>query len=463
MSGTSAQRGTVLPRTPAGRPGAQGGPAGPAGPAGPGGPPTAARSVAARRTRGALDAARGALQGSPGRLRLAGLVLAVVALAFAVLAGLAFSDRAAALSDARAGAAQLVRVQSLQIDLFQAHADATNAFLTGGLEPVAQRQDYESSISSASGLVAEAARAEPADAASLGRVNAALTVYTGLIEQARANNRQGFPVGSAYLRQASDLLEQTIKPSLVTVEKADEARVADAYQASGAAGRNLVLAGVVALLVLLLGQGWLALRTHRVLNAPLVAATLAVLVGLGGGALVMSLAQSRANDVRRHSYAATVALTQARIGAYEGKSNESLTLINRGNGAANETAWKADAATARRQLAAAASAGAPSDLQRLLDTWKAVHVQIRSLDDGGNWDGAVELATGTGTGSSNASFTALAKATSAALDEQSTQVSDDLGASHGLLLVAGLIVVLLGLVALGASWVGISLRLEEYR
>ena len=37
-------------------------------------------------------------------------------------------------------------------------------------------------------------------------MNRVLTEYTGLIEAARANNRQGFPVGAAYLRQASRVL-----------------------------------------------------------------------------------------------------------------------------------------------------------------------------------------------------------------------------------------------------------------
>ena len=318
MSGTAGYRPgpTVLPR-------AGGVPGQPAGDA---------RSVAALRARGALVAARGALEGTPGRLRVAGLVAALASLAFAVLAALSFQSQAGALSDARDGAAQLVRVQSLQTDLFQAHADATNAFLTGGLEPAAERQDYLHSVAAASALIAEAARANPADAAQLGQVNAALTVYTGLVEQARANNRQGFPVGSAYLRQATDVLENQMKPALAQVQGADEALVTAAYARAGAAALGVWLPGLLVLLVLLGVQGWLALRTHRVVNAPLAGATAAVLVAVLAGLGVMALAESGAQHVRDHSYAATRALAQARIAAYEGKANESLTLINRGTG-----------------------------------------------------------------------------------------------------------------------------------
>ena len=39
-----------------------------------------------------------------------------------------------------------------------------------------------------------------------------LAAYTGLVEAARANNRQGFPIGSAYLREASSLMQTSLLP-----------------------------------------------------------------------------------------------------------------------------------------------------------------------------------------------------------------------------------------------------------
>ena len=46
----------------------------------------------------------------------------------------------------------------------------------------------------------------------LGRVNAQLAVYTGLVETARTNNRAGNPVGSSYLSEASSLMQTQILP-----------------------------------------------------------------------------------------------------------------------------------------------------------------------------------------------------------------------------------------------------------
>jgi hypothetical protein len=44
----------------------------------------------------------------------------------------------------------------------------------------------------------------------LAEANASLTTYTGLIESARANNRQGFPVGIGYLKNASTVLRSQV-------------------------------------------------------------------------------------------------------------------------------------------------------------------------------------------------------------------------------------------------------------
>lgn len=421
---------------------------------------------AARRPKGVLDATRSGLSGTPGRLRLLAILSVLVAVAFALLGGAAFQSRAGALATARDDAEQLVRLQSLATDLVQADADATNAFLTSGLEPTAVRADYTARIAEASRLIAQASRANPSDAAELGQVNAALTTYTGLIEQARANNRQGFQVGSAYLRQASTLMRDPktgMQAVLSGLVKDNEQRVSDAYSASSTAQLQLVLVGLVVLVLLLLGQGWLALRTHRILNVPLSSGTAAILIALVAGLVTMGVAGSTADDVRQHQYSATVALSRARIAAFDAKSQESLTLINRGNGAGYELAWQSRATTARTQLQGALDAGASGFSLSELTAWTSVHQQIRAKDDGGDWDGAVALATGTGPGSANAAFSTLATRTGQALDVQATGVRDRLGAARTALVITGWLVLVIGVLAAGAAWWGVSLRLEEYR
>ena len=77
--------------------------------------------------------------------------------------------------------------------------------------------------------------------------------------------------------------------------------------------------------------------------------------------------------------------------------NESLTLIARGSGGAFEKAWQASTAAVDAELAELAQNPASTDLSRLpWAAYAAAHQEIRALDDGGDWDEAVALATGTG-------------------------------------------------------------------
>ena len=97
----------------------------------------------------------------------------------------------------------------LYTTLSVADAAAATAFIAGA-EPRAVRQRYEQAITDAAVAVTRASSGltdEPL-VQLLGRINAQLAVYTGLIETARTNNRAGNPVGSSYLSEASSLMQQ---------------------------------------------------------------------------------------------------------------------------------------------------------------------------------------------------------------------------------------------------------------
>src|SRR3954465_3509272 len=92
-----------------------------------------------------------------------------------------------------------------------------------------QRQHFTDSVSAASRLIAEAAKAQPADAEALGALNTTLLTYQGLIEKARANNRQGLPVGAQYLKDASAGLRTDALPLVSALVVANEARVSEEF------------------------------------------------------------------------------------------------------------------------------------------------------------------------------------------------------------------------------------------
>jgi hypothetical protein len=446
----------------AGRPDGVGHASGPSQPDGanqPAGVPTVAGRVDDLRA-----SLRRALSGTPGRLRILALVAVGVSLIFALGAFSTFGSANDALGRAGANAAQLVRIQAIHTNLVRADADATNAFLVGGLEPADQRASYTASVEQASRLIADAARAQPADGPALGALNTSLLTYAGLIEQARATNRQALPVGAQYLKLASSGLRSEALPILDALVTANDARVrAELGNAKGASAA-LVTSGVLALLVLAGGMVWLSRRTHRYVNPPLAAATAAVLVTLVIGFLVLASVGSRVDTVRSGSYAGTLATAQARIAAFDAKSNESLTLIARGSGSAFEQAWKNSSKTVTDQSAASARLNDnAASLTGLWNTYVGTHTKIRASDDGGNWDAAVKQAIGKGSTSSNASFDAFDTGSAKALTSSSNAASDSLDAPRTWLALAAWLGLLVGIAAAVSAWWGVSLRLEEYR
>jgi hypothetical protein len=411
----------------------------------------------------ATTSLRRSMSGTPGRLRLLALSTVAVSLVFAVSAFSTFGSTDDALRRGGANTAQLVRIQAIHTNLIRADADATNAFLVGGLEPAGQRTEYTASLAQAARLIAEAARAQPADGPALGALNNSLT-YAGLIEQARATNRQALPVGAQYLRVASSGLRVDALPILGALVKANQARVTAEFDRVGGESTPLIASGVLALLVLLGGMGWLSLRTHRYVNPPLTAATAAVLVTLVIGWIGLGAVGNRVDRVRNGSYAATLATATARIAAFDAKSNESLTLIARGSGSAFEKAWQASSKIVTDESTAAAGlSGDAKNMSGLWGHYATTHLEIRKADDTGNWEGAVTQAIGSDPNSANATFNAYDSSSGAALTSSSKAAADSLDAPRTWLTFAAWLGLLVGVAAAVSAWWGVSLRLEEYR
>src|SRR4029079_661942 len=115
---------------------------------------------------------------------------------------------AARTTDARRNAAAavsprdeqlMIQAESLYASLSDADATAAATFLAADTESPARRQRYLADLRRASlQLTALPGRAQdsPAVARAVAAVAVSLPVYSGLMETARANNRQGFPVGA---------------------------------------------------------------------------------------------------------------------------------------------------------------------------------------------------------------------------------------------------------------------------
>jgi hypothetical protein len=394
---------------------------------------------------------------TPQLLRRLTTALILTGLLFGLAGVVSFAGLAAALSRAEASTEQLIRVQKIQTSLLSADATATNAFLVGGLEPPAQRASYDQAISSTGTLIAEASDAQPADAAALAALNRAVVGYAVTIEQARANNRQGFPVGSQYLRDASADLRSDALPLLDLLVDANSSR------ASGAMGSLLGLIfqiiGLLALLALAASMVWVARRFRRRINTGLVAASGVLLLAWLGGLVALAQVDNQVDDIRDGSFASVNAAADVRINANNAKSNESLTLIARGSGGAFQEAWGASAKTVDQQLGRLAS----KELSTSWAAYTSAHQQIRRLDDSGQWDAAVKLATGSTPQSANTRFTVFDRSATRFLDAASVETANALARPQPLLVAMAIFTLLAGVAAAVLARAGLAARLREYR
>jgi hypothetical protein len=412
---------------------------------------------------------------TPGRIRVFSLAVAGLFLLTGIATYGAVIRRTNGVKTVTASEPLILDAQALDTTLSQADATAANAFLGGGLEPADERALYQGDIDRAGRLLADAA-ARSGNAADvqipLQTLAAHLPVYTGLVDTARANNRQGFPVGAAYLRQASRLMSGTLLPATQKLYAVDAGSLASGNGRARSVHDTALVLFLLGLLVVAMAgvQFWLYRQTNRILNLPLLGASVLAVVLL---LVVVTQLRSEASEAaqgRDTSYASVNLLAQVRIAAFKAKADESLTLIGRGNGSAFDNDFSVQVATLPKLLDQARGVATPSEMATLgaatsaLQAYLAVHSDIRRFDTGGQFDRAVALAVKGGTESAaNAAFSAFDGRISSALDGTQQEFGAHLRASRGHLrgLTATIPIVLLlaGILAL----YGFQQRINEYR
>ncbi|MGF7233393.1 MAG: hypothetical protein ACQSGP_00325 [Frankia sp.] len=407
---------------------------------------------------------------TPGLLRKCSVGLAV---AVAMLWGVSLAT-ITARHDAIQGmrhdsGPSFVAAQRIHDALSEADATVAGAFLVGGVEPATLRAAYDRSIATATQQLVDLDRTGvPARLRGpLTILSGQIPVYTGLVERARANNRSGFVIGAAYLRKASGLMQNTILPAADQLAAFDADRIHAGYMSATRwyhpalviVFGGLALAGLVAVQVLL------SRRTHRILNVPLVAAT--VLVTVSSLLILTAFAAERATlrDGRDHGFVPMTVVAQARVLALRAWADQSLSLIARGDGAVFDTDADATAARLNQVLAAGSALGGPDASTRagLTASWRDYESTSgrvrRSASDVGGFQDAVALALGDGT----PRFHRFDQQADTAVTASQRRFSARLSSADSVLgsLAVGTAVAL----ALAALLVlaGLQLRINEYR
>lgn len=446
-----------------------------------------AQSATAQPVQGAVAWLRGVAGTAPGRLRLASAVLTVLVLAFGALTAWQVGTRAQAAGQVVSHSEPLSQdAAEIYRSLADADTTAAGGFLLAADAPQAVRDRYENDLATAGRLLTQAAaRTDSSSGAQhwVTELNQQLPRYAGLVETARANDRQGLPLGGAYLRYASTLMQRTLLPSAQQLVDAESRRLDADY----ADARSLPWAafglGVVALGALVWCQVLLLRRTKRVFNPGLLGATASVLAALlwlaigslaGGGDLA---------DSRSHGALPLRSLNQARIEALQSRAAENLDLVARGASDSYTRRWtEVTAALAGPPTADGASRGPGGELDRArtgapaeagaalggaraqFATWDARHRAAAASNDAGDYTSALKATIGTaGTDTSDSAFNAMDQQLArAAVVEQAAFRSAAQGVDGSLeVLAAG--VALLAVLAAAGAVVGLGRRLAEYR
>jgi len=318
--------------------------------------------------------------------------------------------------------------------------------------------------------------------------------YLQLVSQADTLHRADAATSLATYRQATDLMHNTILPAATALAEVNNAHLTARYSQQKAEAPRLlalfILMGLIMVALLVMTQLFLVRRTRRLLNLPLLGATLltAVFVVWVSGTLLHETATLK--GAKQDAFDSVYALWGARADSYDANADESLYLLDSQRAAQYDAAFHSQAALlvdapVTDQLVAAAARGDvpfkgklgnelrnitfPGELQAATDTLRAwgqyiqIDGQIRALETSGQHQAAITLDTGTAVGQSDWAFGQFDDALGRTLginqqyfDRYIRQGFADLQSFTYLGPLALIIVAAL-------SWLGLRPRLNEYR
>ena len=408
---------------------------------------------------------------TPGRILTIGIVLAALGVSSAFATSTTINHRQQVLTTVVNHTEPLAFAAGrLYTTLSVADAAAATAFIAQA-EPRPVRQRYEQSITDAAVAVTRASSGltdEPL-VQLLGRINAELAVYTGLIEIARTNNREGNPVGSSYLSEASGLMQSSILPDAAQLYQATSERVDTETTASTHFPAPVILVVAGTLVFGAFSHRWLARRTRRRINPGLVVGALGILVMVVWVGTALTISTTASRSAKNTAAESLKTVTNVAITAQQARADETLSLIRRGDEESRKQSFYQRIDSMHQQLdqyMSRSDAVDKADLQgadQLLLRWRQANDRINSYISVGNYRAATQIALGSGEDDSTPAFDKLEDGLGKAMEQSRTQLRNDiLNARNGLsgAQVGG---VVLSLGAAIAVALGLWPRLKEYR
>lgn len=409
------------------------------------------------------------LMTSPGRLTIVALILIVAILAAGLSMWQTTSQRQqqltriSQLSEPMANASQ-----NLYASLTIADASANTAFSRGTLNSSQDLvSNFDDVIAQASMSATRAATGiENVDAPemkNIATVQRLLPVYTGMVETARANARQGNPVSVAYLASASNLMQVQILPAAKSLyERTSTTTNAEQRELSNPP--LFPMSGLAAaILMLLLTQWWLTRRTGRLFNVGLFGATMLMTIALVGVGIATTQPW-QSNSLFGEQRPDVHALTEVRIDAQQLRASETLGLVRRQP--ADAESFSQSVRTLVGELERV-DANAPDDDVRAaihgIYSWESGHNLMMEHLSSGDYAGAVRIATDVGNASSSAAaFNQVDESLQNSIAESRLTARENLDQSRRAIAALSLTTVTLTVIAAVLVVFGFRHRLLEY-
>ena len=342
----------------------------------------------------------------PGWLRVVSALVAVLALAAGVVALLtALSRHNAADSALRQAAPLVVNAQVVDTELSDADTTVAGGVLAGSVLPATAQTRYQDDLAAAASALSSVTGQAGGDGALSGAARTLsidIPIYQGIVQTALANNRQGFPVGAAYLGEADNLMRATILPAATSLNASARAQL-DHDNNTATATLPLVITLVLlaaSLIGLVILQWRVTRRFRRLLNFPMVLAT-ALVVAVGVWAIAATGAEHRAvTRGQQQGVAPLTTLAQARTLAFGARGDDELTLVTRDAVASYQQDYTTTVAKLQALLSSTPTGGWTAAQGRVLaqataalTTYTAQHNKVRAADNGGNLTQAISLDT----------------------------------------------------------------------
>lgn len=417
---------------------------------------------------------------TPGRLGLVMVGLVVLSLLTGVIGLVTFQGKASTLADLTANREPFAAAaEQMYRSLSDADATVAGAFLSGAVEPPALLERYQTDVDQAGAALAVAATdiSGVGEAAKpLQQLSTGIPVYTGLVERASTDNAQGYPLGSAYLREADNLMQATLLPAAQALYAVDTTRLAQSQDGATSFPWVVVVLVVVLLVALVLTQRWLRRRTHRMINVGLLVASIAVVVAVLWSATGLVFEAVHVSSARSAGSAPADLLAQARTKALQARTDEILELVARGGQdytqpfktlAAQLGGANGSGGLLGQVRSSASDSALTGDINQAIaaaTSWFNLHGTATDANQNGYYASATAITLGTdSTQNELAAFDKADTALNNATLRARTTFTEQTNAAGAWLTALPIGVLVLFLVAAAGATVGLWQRLREYR